>query len=235
MLAKDLIVRNPFRFFEETPGFALRAGDFGAVVARAGVGKTAFLVQLALCSLLQKKNVLHISLSEPVNKVCLRYDEVIADMAAEYEVDNTEPLREEFLAHRFIMTFKVASFHVATLEERITDLTAQDIFVPHMIIIDGLPLDNQSESMLAEFRRLARHLETPVWISVLTHRTSATTPGGIPLSVDRIASFFKNIIFLHPSGSDIFVEPIKGDMEGGGRPTLLLDPTTMLIRKGTSV
>ena len=231
MLAKDLIVRNPLRCFEETPGFALKAGEFGAVVARAGVGKTALLVQLALCSLLQKKNVLHVSLSEPVNKVCLRYDEVIADVAKEYHVDNTEPIEEEFLRHRFVMTFKVASFHVATLEERITDLTAQDIFFPQMIIIDGFPLDHPSDEILSEFKQLAEHLDTPVWISVLSHRSEPASAKGVPLSVDRIASFFKNIIFLQPSGSDIAVKPVKGEMVNTEDPVLFLDPTTMLIKR----
>jgi ATP/maltotriose-dependent transcriptional regulator MalT len=41
------------------------------VLAPAGVGKTAFLVQLALNAMLQEKNVLHISLDEPVTKVSL--------------------------------------------------------------------------------------------------------------------------------------------------------------------
>ena len=47
----------------------LPQGGFGAVLARAGVGKTALLVQLALNTMLRDKNVLHISLNDPVNKV----------------------------------------------------------------------------------------------------------------------------------------------------------------------
>ena len=71
MLKKDLIMRNPLRMMGYENDEILKAGEFGAVLARAGVGKTAFLVQLSLNALLRGKNVLHISLEDPVNKVSL--------------------------------------------------------------------------------------------------------------------------------------------------------------------
>ena len=69
MLKKDLILRNPLRVMGYENDDILSTGQFGAVLARAGVGKTAFLVQLSLNALLRGKNVLHISLEDPVNKV----------------------------------------------------------------------------------------------------------------------------------------------------------------------
>jgi hypothetical protein len=76
MLKKDLILRNPLHVMAYGNDDILSAGQFGAVLARAGVGKTAFLVQLSLNALLRGKNVLHISLEDPVNKVSLWYKEV---------------------------------------------------------------------------------------------------------------------------------------------------------------
>ena len=61
MLRKDPILRNPLRAMGYENEDILSAGEFGAVLARAGVGKTAFLVQLSLNALLRGKNVLHIS------------------------------------------------------------------------------------------------------------------------------------------------------------------------------
>ena len=52
MLKKDLILRNPLRVMGYENDDILNAGEFGAVLARAGVGKTAFLVQLSLNALL---------------------------------------------------------------------------------------------------------------------------------------------------------------------------------------
>ena len=68
------------------------AGRFGAVLARAGVGKTALIVQIALNSLLCSKNVLHISLTEPVGKVNLWYQEVLERLAQQYQVPKMEKL-----------------------------------------------------------------------------------------------------------------------------------------------
>ena len=69
MLKKELRLQNPLRFMERENEDILPEGGLGAVIARAGVGKTAILVQLALNTLLKGKNVLHISLNDPVKKV----------------------------------------------------------------------------------------------------------------------------------------------------------------------
>ena len=62
MLKQDLILRNPLRLLGKENEDIIRPGNFGAVLARHGVGKTAMVIQLSLNSLLQQKNVLHISL-----------------------------------------------------------------------------------------------------------------------------------------------------------------------------
>jgi len=61
MLKNDLMVKNPLRGLVSDRNMLLANGEFGAVLARAGVGKTAFIVQIALGGLLQQKNVLHVS------------------------------------------------------------------------------------------------------------------------------------------------------------------------------
>jgi hypothetical protein len=122
MLKKDLILRNPLRVMGYENDDILNAGEFGAVLARAGVGKTAFLVQLSLNALLRGKNVLHISLEDPVNKVSLWYQEVFNLIAEQYQVDQINQVWESLLPHRFIMTFRVEGFSVPKLEERLSDL-----------------------------------------------------------------------------------------------------------------
>ena len=92
MLKKDLILRNPLRVMGRENDDILAPGEFGAVLARAGVGKTAFLVQLSLNALLGGKNVLHISLTDPVNKVSLWYKEVFSLIAEQYQVDQINQL-----------------------------------------------------------------------------------------------------------------------------------------------
>lgn len=128
MLKKDLILRNPLRLLGNEKEAILPPGGFGAILARAGVGKTSLMVQLALNSLLDSDNVLHISLNDPVKKVSLWYDEVFRHIAEKYRLTQLDQLWDVILPHRFIMTFKVEGFSVPKLEERLTDLIEQGIF-----------------------------------------------------------------------------------------------------------
>ena len=169
MLKQDLILRNPLRLLGRENEDIVKPGNFGAVLARHGVGKTALVVQIALNSLLQQKNVLHISLNEPVGKVSLWYQEVFEQLAQQYQVPQIDQLWDTIMPHRFIMTFRVEGFSMPKLEERLTDLTAQNIFVPNMVIIDGLPFGDQTRPLLQELKRLAEELGLPVWFTVTIH------------------------------------------------------------------
>ena len=113
MLKKDLILKNPLMSIGDNGEDILPKSGFGAVLARAGVGKTSLLVQLALFNQLKGKNVLHISLNDPVAKVSVWYDEVFRNIANQYGIKHLNRLWESILPHRFIMTFKASGFNVA--------------------------------------------------------------------------------------------------------------------------
>ncbi|MBU0972987.1 MAG: hypothetical protein KKC20_20245, partial [Proteobacteria bacterium] len=73
MLKKDLILKSPV---EKAIGVEnITKGQLGAVLSRAGVGKTSFLVQIALTQLLADQKILHVSLDDPMDKINRRYDE----------------------------------------------------------------------------------------------------------------------------------------------------------------
>ena len=230
MLINDLILRNPLRLMQsDSTEDALKPGGFGAVLARAGVGKTALLVQLALNSMLEKKNVLHISLQDPVNKVSLWYTEVFHHIAKQYAVTQSNELWDTLMPHRFIMTFRVEGFTPAKLEERVNDLTAQGIFTPHMIIIDGYPFEQDPAAALTELKELAGSRGCHVWFTVRTHRHEAPQKSGLPRQMSDIAELFDIILQLQPEGKDIHIRALKGPATDADSSKLFLDPATMLI------
>jgi len=196
MLKTDLILRNPLRLIHSESEEVLTCGGFGAVLARAGVGKTAFLVQVALNFLLKGKNVLHISLNDPIQKVNLWYQEVFGNIANQYNVRQIQELWETLLPHRFIMTFKVESFSATKLEERLTDLTQQQIFTPQILIIDGLPFDSSVRASLMHLKSLAQKLSLNIWFAIRTHRHEAPGPDGLPTQLTTIADLFDLAIEL---------------------------------------
>ena len=229
MLKKELIVRNPLRLMGHEADDILSGGQFGAVLARAGVGKTAFLVQLALNKMLRGKNVLHISLEDPVGKVNLWYAEVWRNIVREYQASQTQQLWDKLISHRFIMTFRVEGFSVPKLEERLNDLTEQGIFSPGMLIIDGLPFDDESvENTLTAFRRLAIDRGLHAWFTMLTHRHEAPGVGGLPRQFEHVQDRFEVAVQLVPGEDRIEVLQLKGGPTDPAR--LYLDPTTMLIQ-----
>ena len=230
MLKKDLILRNPLRVMGYENDDILNAGEFGAVLARAGVGKTAFLVQLSLNALLRDKNVLHISLEDPVNKVSLWYQEVFNLIAQQYKVDQISQLWESLLPHRFIMTFKVEGFSIPKLEERLSDLMEQNIFLPQMVIVDGFPFDETVSHSLTEFKNLIKSHQMPAWFTMRTHRHEDPGPGGFPMRHSQVSDLFEIAIQLLPEGKEIHVKAVKGAESFPEDLDLRLDPSTMLIK-----
>jgi len=229
MLKKDLILRNPLRLMGYENDDILDSGQFGAVLARAGVGKTAFLVQLSLNALLRGKNVLHISLSDPVNKVSLWYKEVFNLIAQQYQAHQINQLWESVLPHRFIMTFRVEGFSVPKLQERLADLTEQNIFKPQMIIVDGFPFDESVHQSLSEFKDMVADQGMHSWFTVRTHRHEEPEADGTPLQLAHVADLFEIAIQLLPVGKEIHVKALKGGDSFSKPLDLRLDPSTMLL------
>ena len=229
MLKNDLILRNPMRVMSRENEEILGVGGFGAVLARAGVGKTAFLVQLSLNALLRGKNVLHISLADPVNKVSLWYKEVFNLIADQYQVEQINQLWESVLPHRFIMTFRVEGFSVPKLQERLADLTEQDIFKPEIIIVDGFPFDESVHQSLAEFKEMVKNQGMHAWFTIRTHRHEEPEADGTPLQLAHVADLFEVAIQLLPVGKEIHVKALKGGDSFSKHLDLRLDPATMLL------
>jgi hypothetical protein len=233
MLKNEFIFKNPLRTMGHKSDDILETGEFGAVMARAGVGKTAFLVQLALHSMLREKNVLHISLNNPVKKVSLSYKEVFSRMTAQYASHQTSQLWDTLLPHRFIMTFRVEGFSVPKLEERLADLIEQDIFKPDIMIVDGIPFDDAVGEGLTELKQFALRQGMRVWFSVRTHRHEEPGPNGLPVQLSPVTDLFEVAIELVPQGKQIQIKAFKGPGSEADFPDLLLDPATMLVAEQT--
>jgi len=229
MLKKDLILRNPLRLLGKENQDIVPEGGVGAVLARAGVGKTALMVQLALDTLLRDKKVLHVSLDDPVDKVNLWHKEVFHNLAEHYHLPQVSQLWDSILPNRFIMTFKVEGFSVLKLEERLADLTEQGIFRPDLIVIDGFPFEGEVEAPLNQLKDLTRRQGTRIWFSVRTHRHETPGPDGMPPQLQDIDNLFDVILQLQPEGKTIHVRALKGVAPVSDYPELQLDPVTMLI------
>ena len=230
MQNNDITLLTPLRFLESENQDILQGGGFGAVLARAGVGKTAFLIQIALDYLLRKQNILYISLNDPVEKVCLWYEEVYRNISKGWSKKQAQEQWDSLLSHRFIMTFKAESFTIPILDERLNDLTEQGVFSPDMLVIDGFPFDEPDEKNLLNLKNIAKNRSLGAWFTVRTHRHKDPGPDGIPLSLVSVKNLFDVIIQLQPIGSEIHVNTLKGAIQNERAAKLLLDPATLVVK-----
>ncbi|MEA3386125.1 MAG: cytoplasmic protein [Thermodesulfobacteriota bacterium] len=210
MSENNLILKNQMKFIKEDASHLLGEGQCGAILARAGEGKTSFLMYLALDSLLSGKNVLHICLGQPIKKVCLWYEEVLHRISDQYELNNTNVMWETILPHRFIMTFNIEDFSVKRLEERLNDLTEQGIFFPQIVLLDGLPFDKTDQVSLSKLKALAEEHSFPAWFTVMIHREdNIEQPDNIPSTISHMSNLFEVIVQLKPAGREINVQVIR--------------------------
>lgn len=229
MLNNNFSLRHPLERLVGNETEIIQDGGFGAILAYAGVGKTALLIQIAIYNLLSNKNVLHISLNDPVKKVGLWYKEVYRNIAFQHSIPDQEQIFENLLPHRFIMTFEVEGFSVPKLEERLTGLMEQNIFRPHVILIDGLPFDVSQKQSLLELKSFALNHRLKVWFTVRIHRDEK--PYGIPAHFNDVEYLFEKAILIQPEGKDIQLKALKGGKPDSDVTELFIDPTTMLIKE----
>ena len=94
MYRKEVNERSPMRVFEKSMHGGLGRGNVGVVLSRAGVGKTALLVQIALDDLLRDRRVLHISTEH-----ALLHGRPLVDVLQDLESDLWDARPQVLVAH----------------------------------------------------------------------------------------------------------------------------------------
>ena len=228
-MGNDLVVNNPLRALgldEKAEGNE----SMGLVMARAGLGKTAILVQFALDCMLLGNKVLHVSIGEGVDKTRSWYDDILALLTSGEKIE-TIP---EIMQNRMIMTFKESTFSKAMFVERLEDLVKQGIYQPECLIIDGYDFENNTKESLEEFRNVMTEQGLKmIWFSAVSHRDDdRISAAGVPAPCHEVDGLFDTVLLINPEGDAMNLDIIKcdtGTIDPG--TSLSLDPSTMLLKK----
>lgn len=231
-MANELIVNNPLRALglEDKADGKVQA-MMGLVMARAGLGKTAILVQFALDCMLLGNKVLHVSIGEGVDKTRTWYDDILSLLTDGEKIESIP----EVMQNRMIMTFKESSFSKSLLEERLDDLVQQNIYKPECLIIDGYDFESNDKKSLEDLRDFMneRGLKM-IWFSAVSHRgDDRVSLDGVPAPCHEVDSLFDTVLLINPEGDAMKLDIVKCDscsVDPGS--TLMLDPSTMLINQG---
>jgi hypothetical protein len=230
MHRKELNERSPLRLLEQSIHGGLGRGNIGVVVARHGVGKTAFLVGVALDDLMRDRKVLHVALDEPVDKIRDYYDEIFMDLARSSGLENIGEERLAVERNRNIHTYIGNAFSIAKLREAVSFLKDHMHFEPTTLIIEGYHFEKSGAQDLAQLRTLAREINGELWMSAVTHRESTKNEHGIPEPLARLEASIDVILAMHQADSVVHLSLLKDhDNPDVSEVHVALDPTTMLL------
>ncbi|MCK4838560.1 MAG: hypothetical protein KAS94_07125 [Desulfobulbaceae bacterium] len=234
MQKMDLADSNPLRIFAQDAEGNTVDKRMGLIMSRAGLGKTAILVQIALDSILRGNQVLHVSVGQSLDKTRAWYDDILKGIVADLKTEDSNELRELVLRNRLIMTFDEVTFSRPKLEERFNDLVAQDIFRPTCIIIDGFDFANTDQQTVADVKDMADSMGLQIWFSARCHREDdRLSDEGVPAPCHEVGSLFDTVLVIHADKDqpDLSLDVIKdstGCVKSG--KALELDPATYLVK-----
>ena len=233
MYRKEVNAQSPIRILEKSIHGGLGRGNLGVVMARAGVGKTACLVQIGLDDLMRERPVLHVSLEHSVEHVQSWYDALFDDLAIQNDLDNEDEVRAMVVKRRVIQSFADHDLWPERLEKTVEMFKNHLDFKPAAILVDGYDWSAhtvaENAAMIGAFKSYAKLLESELWMTAQTHRRgTGEHPTLIPPPCNECESLIDVAIFLEPHGEDVGVRLLKDhDEETVPDTHLHLHPDTL--------
>ena len=236
----DLMIslrRSPRTLLERDGHPGPGAGKLGLVMARAGVGKTAFLTGLGVDALLSGQKVLHISIERTIDKVREWYDEALVEMLRQNKkLEHLSSLQLSMERNRHIHTFVGQSFSVDRVREMLNLLRDAMEFVPAVIILDRMEYAQLDMDSIVDLKAIADEVGAELWMACRTHRDGpAAAPGHLPPPADAIEDSVDVAFSLVPQDAKVRLHVIKDQDEVVDKDlNILLDPQTLLLVTGVA-
>lgn len=180
--------KTPLKTLNAALDGGIERGEMAIVMAPLGVGKSLFLVNQAVTSIMENKNVLYVSLEMSEDRIAQRVDSIMTLIPnsslrtnkAEFDT-RLEIFRSEFPRGRLmIKQFVMGLANVNTIRALLTQLKNYEDFTPDVLILDYLellmPLDDgykgreAQERVSQEVRGLAVEYQFAEWTATQVNR-----------------------------------------------------------------
>ncbi len=213
---------RPFTLFDADGGEALAPGRLGVLLARAGVGKSSCLVQLALNHLVRGEQVLHLALGATLAQVEAHYA-----AGLDGRVDSPDPmdralLHAELARQRLIVAHPDAGDPAPRLARALQVARDGIELEPAAILVDGFEWDAGPEAVraaLVAMRGIAGGQSAALWLTGTTHRhETGAHPTALPAACAAHADLIDLGVFLEPLGEQVAVRVLR-DGRGEERTT----------------
>lgn len=227
MYRKFLNARSPMRLLEKGLHGGLGKGNLGLVLAGHGVGKSSFLVGVALDDLLRGDHVLHVSLDQTVAHTRAFYDTVFDDLASQAHLEDEVIVHAEIDKLRSIRAYPPTDFGADKLREAVK-LEGELGKKPGLVILEGLDVVAASNDDLLGFKSLAAELDAELWLSIALDGEKMPDTAEALLGDRALA--FGVVLALEPGPDSVQLRALK-DHENQDLQDLhvALDPKSLLL------
>lgn len=228
MYRKFLTARSPLRVLEQGLHGGLGKGKLGLVLAGAGVGKSSFLVGVALDDLLRGDRVLHVVLDQTVAHTRAHYDTVFAELRATTRLEDGAAVQSEIDQLRAIRAYPAAGFGAAKLRDAVR-LCEETGGKPSAVIVEGFDVARASAAELEALRVLATEIPAEIWFSA---SLSSERIASLPEAFVHARDSFAVVLALEPESGAVALRALK-DHENPNPEALrvALDPKTLLLKR----
>ena len=137
MAKQELFERSPIRAFDEATNGGLKAGELGLVTAKKGLGKTSVLVQFGMDTLLNGKQLVHVSFDQHSENVISWYDGIYNEISKKKTIANAADVKDQIVRNRTILNFNQDNFNLEKVVNTLNALKAGGIAVAG-VVIDGV-------------------------------------------------------------------------------------------------
>lgn len=227
--------RSPRKLLERDGHPGPGPGRLAVVLARAGVGKTAFLVDIGLDALLAGQRVLHIALANPVEKVRVFYDDILSEMLrSEKKVEHLPAIQLDVERRRHIHAYVGHSFSADRLRDALAMLKDVMDFRPQVILFDDMEEVGINAETIAEVKQIAAESKAELWMTCQIFRDGPQGEAGhLPPPVDVVEEQIDLAFRLDPHESKVRLHVMKDrDQMLDEDLHVLLDPQSMLVTVG---
>jgi len=212
MFSKEVNEQSPLRILENSIHGGLGKGNLGVLMARAGVGKTACMVQIGLDDLMRNRGVLHIALEQTLEHMHSWYDALFDDLARRTHLEDRDTVQASVARHRIIQAY-AGGFDAARLRQALGRFDQHLHFKPEAILIDGYNWAagrSGLRALLVDLKACARETGAELWMSAQTlGQGTGDHPIRFAPPCDEVQDLIDVAVSLEPHDSHVSVRLLK--------------------------